>query len=400
MELHLPTLLLVCAAVLGLAASVLHGAALTQAVYRGHTFWVWATWGLTLGVALESLREQAPGASLAAHLLLLQWPVVVLMGLRRFDARLRLPGQPRGDLTLLGLAMAGVLLMDILAAGSALALWTYTLLSALLHGYAGALLLAVAPLAGTPALRPLGALMALLAAALLARSLLALDTLAPPDAVRQHAITLTLGGVAFAFLAMHATYERTEALLRESRRRLKVLANIDMLTKVPNRRHFHELAQRCIERDAPGSAAVVMFDIDHFKAINDLQGHAAGDRALKLVSRCVQQVLRQQDVSGRHGGDEFVLLLPRTAALDALGVARRIVAQVQARAQAAQMTPLSLSFGVVQMVADETVDEALRRADQALYEAKRQGRSRAVLAEGDEDQPVFSESQRLGLTPN
>jgi PleD family two-component response regulator len=82
-----------------------------------------------------------------------------------------------------------------------------------------------------------------------------------------------------------------------------------------------------------------------------------------------------------------------------MGVAARIVLEVQRRAEDNQLPSLSLSFGMVQVGADEDVDSALRRADQALYEAKRQGRSRAVAALGDEARPVFSESQRLGLTP-
>jgi diguanylate cyclase (GGDEF)-like protein len=141
----------------------------------------------------------------------------------------------------------------------------------------------------------------------------------------------------------------------------------------------------------------MMFDIDHFKQINDVLGHAAGDRALRLVARCVQDTLRDADVTGRHGGDEFVLLLPRTSVDDAIAVASRIVLRAQVLAAEESIPGLSLSFGVVQPQAGETVDDTLRRADLALYEAKRQGRGRAVIALGDEEQPVFSESQRLGL---
>ncbi len=124
-----------------------------------------------------------------------------------------------------------------------------------------------------------------------------------------------------------------------------------------------------------------------------------GDRALCLVSGSVLEHLRALDVAGRHGGDEFVLLLRRASTQDAMGVAARIVGEVQRRAEPNQLPLLSMSFGLVQVRAEEDVDAALRRADQALYEAKRQGRSRAVAALGDESQPVFSESQRLGLLP-
>ncbi|EHR70302.1 diguanylate cyclase (GGDEF) domain-containing protein [Burkholderiales bacterium JOSHI_001] len=399
MELHLPTLLLACAAMMGLSAAVLGLTGLTQRVYRGHPWWVAATWGATLGVALESLRDAAPGVSLVAHLLLLQWPIVVLTGLRRFDARLPLPFKPALDAGLLGLAAVAVLVLDIRNGGAGDAATAYALAAGLLHLYVAVVLLSVAPQPRVPALRLVGALFMLLGVVLLARTWLPLDTQAA-QAVRQHALTHALACVAFAFLALHATYERTEKDLRESRRKLKVLANLDMLTQVPNRRHFQELARRALDRDPPGSAAVVMFDIDHFKQINDNWGHAVGDRALRLLSRCLQEVLRQHDVSGRRGGDEFALLLPRTQAQDAMLVAQRIVSRVQHLAQGQQMPAISLSFGVVQMRGEDDVDAALRRADQALYEAKRQGRGCAVLAEGDEDEPVYSESRPLGLTPN
>ncbi len=106
-------------------------------------------------------------------------------------------------------------------------------------------------------------------------------------------------------------------------------------------------------------------------------------------------------MAGRLGGDEFAVLLPDTSVNDAMAVAARIVARLadrQDRGRHVPNAPLSLSFGVVQMHDEESLDEALRRADQALYEAKRQGRSRAVVAFGLEAQPVFGESRPLGLS--
>jgi diguanylate cyclase (GGDEF)-like protein len=180
-------------------------------------------------------------------------------------------------------------------------------------------------------------------------------------------------------------------------RRLRFLADMDVLTRVPNRRHFHELAGRT-RSAVPAGCALMMFDIDHFKRINDLLGHATGDEALRQVARCVRDSLRTQDVAGRLGGDEFAVLLPETTVHDAMAVASRIATRLDDRQVAPQLARLSLSFGVVQLHDGETVPEALRRADQALYEAKRQGRSRAVIAFGVEAQPVFSESRSLGLS--
>jgi diguanylate cyclase (GGDEF)-like protein len=220
------------------------------------------------------------------------------------------------------------------------------------------------------------------------------DVAVPPAA---RALAAMAGALVTAFVAATLACERSERQLRDTHRRLRTLANIDTLTNVPNRRHFHELATQALRADEPSSATLLMFDIDEFKLINDHFGHAAGDRALCLVSGSLREHLRAHDIAGRHGGDEFAALLRGTRVADAMTIAGRIVAALQRQAEAVALPPFSLSFGVVQMLPAETIDDALRRADLALYEAKRQGRSRAVSAEGDEERPVFGESRRLGL---
>jgi diguanylate cyclase (GGDEF)-like protein len=119
---------------------------------------------------------------------------------------------------------------------------------------------------------------------------------------------------------------------------------------------------------------------------------------LRLVSRCTLDLLRSHDVAGRHGGDEFVLLLRRSSTDQAMVVAERLVSHLQLQSHAHALPRLSLSFGIVQMRPGESIDDTLQRADLALYEAKRLGRSRAVAADGGEEQPTFRSSERLGLT--
>ena len=211
-------------------------------------------------------------------------------------------------------------------------------------------------------------------------------------------LVIVVSSLVMVYLALMLTNERSEANLRTMHRKLRYLADIDVLTRVPNRRHFHELAARVLDAGAPPPCTLMMFDVDHFKRINDLLGHAAGDEALRQVARCVRDSLRTPDVAGRLGGDEFAVLLPGTGVDDAMTVASRMVARLADRQVAPTHAPLSLSFGIVQMHEGETLDDALRRADQALYEAKRQGRSRAVAAFGLEARPVFGESRSLGLT--
>jgi diguanylate cyclase (GGDEF)-like protein len=380
------------AAALAVASGAMTAFGLRRQRYAGWLWWVGAMWLTTLGTLLFVLLP-GPAGTLMAAPLLLQWPLVTLIGLRRFQPRQAWPGSERVDWVLLVCASVSVTLGGLLPAADGGSL--VMACGLFVHLYA-AVVLFMAPSGrdATP-MQGLGAVMALAA---FGPGLASLPGADPAWAMQAQAAAAALGGIVLASVAQTLVCERTERQLRESRRRLRTLANLDALTQVPNRRHFNELATLALAQDPPGSAVLLIFDVDHFKQINDHLGHAAGDRALCLVSGSLLEHLRAPDVAGRHGGDEFVLLLRRAATLDAMGVAARIVAEVQRRSNEHQLPALSLSFGVVQVGDDESISSAMRRADQALYEAKRQGRSRAVAALGDEDQPVFGESQRLGLT--
>lgn len=361
--------------------------------YAGWGWWVAAIWLVAAGIVAAAALPPPLGPALATPLLL-QWPVVTLIGLRRFHGRVGWAGSARGDCTLLAAVATAAALAAALPASSA-SPWVVAACSVAVHLYA-ATLLAMAP--ATPGVTPLHGLAAAMALAAFAPWLVALATADGTPTLESRSVAAALGAIVLAFVTLTVVCDRTERQLRESRRRLRTLANLDALTQVPNRRHFDELAQQALRSDPPGSTVLLLLDVDHFKQINDHLGHAAGDRALCLVSGSVLEQLRAPDVAGRHGGDEFVLLLRRASTADAMGVAARIVADVQRRAPGSQLPALSLSFGMVQMRPGEDLASALRRADQALYEAKRQGRSRAVSADGDEQEPVFSESQSLGLT--
>jgi len=392
-----PEIPLFAAGALVVAAGSVTAFGLRRPRYAGWAWWVAALWLTTLGTAISALMPGTWGDALAAPLLM-QWPLVTLIGLRQFNARQPWPGRVQTDIALLAAtslaSFAGTLWLG------AEATWLLIGFGLVVHLYGAAVLFMAPGDDDDTPVQGLGAAMALAGFAP------GIAGLVPDDgsglallAAQARASSAALSAVVLAFVVLTLVCDRTERQLRESRRRLRHLANLDALTQVPNRRHFNELAQQALLHDAPGSAVLVLFDVDHFKQINDHLGHAAGDRALCLVSVSVQEHLRAVDVAGRYGGDEFALLLRRASTADAMGVAGRIVAEVQGRAESAQLPTLSLSFGLVQVRADEALDAALRRADQALYEAKRQGRSRAVAAQGNEEQPVFSESRPLGLLP-
>jgi diguanylate cyclase (GGDEF)-like protein len=211
-------------------------------------------------------------------------------------------------------------------------------------------------------------------------------------------LTFLLAAIVVLCLCLAMTHVRTEHELRNSHQRLRLLSNIDMLTSMPNRRHLQELAEELLSSSNEPSA-LMLFDIDQFKQINERFGHAVGDAALRLVARESREALRAQDVIGRLGGDEFVALLPATAVDRALRGADRITQRILVAAQAERLPPLTISVGVVTAQPNESLSTVLARADSALYEAKRQGRGRAVMAEVGHDTPIFTESRTLGLTP-
>jgi diguanylate cyclase (GGDEF)-like protein len=278
---------------------------------------------------------------------------------------------------------------------------TYTLGALALHVYAAWMIARLAKFNDSAALKALVAIQ-LLAAGVQAYGLAHAGWGATPGAgldawILAGSLGTALAALAMVLVALLLTFERTEVNLRAAQQKLRFLADMDVLTEVPNRRHFHELATRALASSVGSSSTVMMFDIDHFKQVNDLLGHATGDEALRQVAHCIRETLRGQDVAGRMGGDEFAVLLPQTDVDDAMAVAERIASRLEDRQVAPRIARISLSFGVVQMRSNENVVEALRRADHALYEAKRQGRSRAVVAVGAEDHLLFGESRSLGL---
>lgn len=363
---------------------------------RGVQHWQAALWLCTAGIVLAALAGDQPAAAplrVAAQLVLLGWPLGLLMGLRRFLARVDWPGSVRLDALVFAFCALVVLAVSTLPDDAPLAPVAMLSATLLLHLYAASLLVYAGARQETRLLPPLAAV---LAGAALAPMALALPMPEPAALQQTGAISAGLGAMASAFIVLRLQAEREGQRLRTSRRRLRALAGVDPLTQLPHRRHFEELASQLLAHDAAGSGVLMVFDIDHFGRLNTEYGHAGGDRALRLVARCVRGLLRADDVASRHGGDEFVLLLRRCTVPEALQVATRLAATVQHRAEGAAQPAPSLSFGVVQLQVGEGLASAMHRAGQALAEAKRQGRARAVAASGDEASPHFDEAQPLG----
>jgi diguanylate cyclase (GGDEF)-like protein len=189
--------------------------------------------------------------------------------------------------------------------------------------------------------------------------------------------------VAEEIYARFRAAERIASMQRD----LSKLAATDPLTGALNRRAFFERAvEACGHATAGKALSSIMFDVDHFKRINDVYGHDVGDKALRAIA----QEAAAGGIVGRLGGEEFAILLENSnlgAATEIAEQMRQKIAKLQFETDAGVMT-LTCSFGVGEWEASETIDELLKRADRALYEAKNTGRDRVVAA--DSQAPMAS----------
>lgn len=179
--------------------------------------------------------------------------------------------------------------------------------------------------------------------------------------------------------------ERIQQDLHRANAALERLAREDSLTGLANRRHFMEGLQRELERaDRYGHPlALIMLDLDHFKAVNDTHGHAMGDSVLREAAHALRTVCRDVDLAARLGGEELALLLPETDAAGARVVAERARERIAAVAHTApdgSTVRVTASFGVAAVRPGATSEGVLHAADEALYRAKGAGRNQVAMA--------------------
>lgn len=173
--------------------------------------------------------------------------------------------------------------------------------------------------------------------------------------------------------------KKLEMELLKKNEQLSKLAITDSLTDLHNSRHFHDQIKRelsRLKRNPERKLSLVLLDLDHFKELNDTQGHQMGDRVLRSLGQVIRVCLRKDiDMGFRYGGDEFIMILPDTDKHQAAIAAERI--QKQFRAFSFGRT--SLSMGIVEARSEEDEQSILKRADEAMYLSKKGGRSRITF---------------------
>lgn len=380
MNLDLPTLLAVEAFVAAASAAMILVGCPRGRGARGCLWWVLggvATAGpLVLFLAAQSTA--APGFLIAANLLFAVSPAFYWTGARVFAGR-----RVSYPATLAGLGIMAVI--QFVPGLEPSAHWQLAASFAITAVYllAGALELAL----GRERLRAGWVLAALLCVhgllfvtgaaeasvgTLRAMDLPALDTWF--GIVHFESIVFSIGSAVFVI-----AFVREQGEARQRR-----VAEIDVLTGVSTRRAFLAAMGGVLERSRASAlpASVVVFDLDHFKSINDSHGHLVGDGVLRLFADTVRGVLRRDDRIGRIGGEEFALLLPETSLASALEVAERVRATFETVATSVDGVVLdaTVSAGVATASPSATVQSLLVAADDGLYEAKAKGRNRVEAA--------------------
>lgn len=235
------------------------------------------------------------------------------------------------------------------------------------------------------------------AAALAIAGPLALVALSKPPAVEQFGVVLSMFIAISTSLVTNLFALRSQKKSFRLERQLRAFADIDELTQLPRRRRVFELGRRILLRaERVGQPFSVLYiDADHFKSVNDRFGHEAGDRALQLIARHIQDSMRPTDVAGRFGGEEFVVLLPSADQHDAARVAERLRKRIEEGRQL-EVT-LTISVGVAQHARGEPIERVIRRADTALLDAKGSGRNRVVIAEPTRDTAAPKDADAIAV---
>jgi len=211
--------------------------------------------------------------------------------------------------------------------------------------------------------------------------------------IRESRIFLLGSGFIISLLILLMIYFVARSFIKDlklAENKLVTLATHDFLTGLLNRREMHrrleEELQRARRNGMPFS--IFMLDLDHFKKVNDVHGHSAGDLVLQAVAAVMQQTVRLYDLCGRYGGEEFLVALPDTDLAEAAATAERLrlaIANQQIAVTDGATLQITASIGVASLNPSETIDQLVSRADDAMYLGKQQGRNQVNIAIAGKD---------------
>src|SRR5215831_5953730 len=210
-----------------------------------------------------------------------------------------------------------------------------------------------------------------------------------PDAVLPF---VSLLGLTSVFLSKNGLFQAEIERLTTSQTQTRQASMRDPLTGLPNRAQFLEQVSRaihCCQTDRRSLFAVLFIDLDGFKPINDRLGHKAGDAVLRHAAKLLQLCLRQGDVAGRYGGDEFTMLMHHVhSPSDAIRVAERLLVKLQSPIDVGEPIKVGASIGIALSTnVHERAEDLIRDADRAMYRAKAQGKNCYVLSDQASDLP-------------
>jgi diguanylate cyclase (GGDEF)-like protein len=362
----------------------------SRRTYPGFGLWTAGNALYAAGFMLIALRGMVPAllSVVLANTLLLSGTVLFLEGVRSFRG---VAGSRSLSVALVAVPLLLISCFTFVADDTGMRIIVFSASTAVIAGLVAWALLRDAPPDLRFSLRFTGSLFALHALFMFFRALLTFLNPGPHDLLAPNLIqTLTflvalLLGIAWTFGFVMLNSERLEVDLKKAQVELQRLAETDFLTGIANNRRFFEDGEREIQRARRYGhpLAALMLDLDHFKRVNDTHGHAAGDKVLVAVTATCRRLLRDIDVFGRLGGEEFVILLPETDLAGGLATAERLRLAIGEMAIVAgdRTLRITISIGVTLLSPDDAgLDAVLKRADDAMYEAKRNGRNRVAAA--------------------
>ncbi len=189
-------------------------------------------------------------------------------------------------------------------------------------------------------------------------------------------------GVLFLFIArrVNLMFFKYKKEVEEKEEKLEKLAMYDSLTGIYNRNKFNEILkyEMNMSKRYKTPLSLIMFDLDHFKKVNDRYGHDTGDKVLKMIAKTVLNNIRLTDTFARWGGEEFFLILPKTDIEKAKNIAEGLRSKIE-NANFKEIGKITCSFGVVSLKEDDDEKELIKRADEAMYLAKKNGRNRVEV---------------------